>query len=85
MCDRGLHGRWDVHENWALSCPESSLDLSGQDNHPMLDIAFHWEQPRRRTAAIAPANGTSKLFRLQASITLYIPEENSMALVFPET
>jgi len=51
----------------------------------MQEMPRHSEQPCQRAAPIVTGNGMSKLFRLQASNTLYIPEENSMALVFPET
>jgi len=85
MCKHGLNGHGDVHESWELSCPESSFTLQGRTTDPMRGKSCHSQQPCHCAALIASENDTPKLIRLQASNNHYIPEENSMAFVFPET
>jgi hypothetical protein len=68
-----------------LPCPEASNTFSGQDNESGARNIL----PARAIWQVSKVESTCELeawiIQRRASNTIYIPEENSMALVFPET
>ena len=73
----------NLQVNRELTCPGSSNFHPGQANSPagMLRKLNH---PVRNQGNRIPG-GAAERFRFHAEIASYIPEENSMAFVFPET